>query len=180
MHAVLSKKFLALLQEYQSVQNAYREKSRERFQRQAEIVQPGVGREQVDQMLASGGDYFGDKLLSDKKHSEAKNALMNIQEQQRDLKHLEKNINELHQVFMDMEILVESATERMESVEIDVAKTVESGAHAVHALKKAEEYTMQRRRKITILAAGITTIVLIIILVVVGIVLIKTGVLSSI
>jgi len=178
MHAVLSKKFLVLLQEYQSIQNSYREKSRERFQRQAEIVQPGVTREQVDDMLATGGDYFGDKLLNDKKHSEAKNALLTIQEQQRDLKHLEKSIQDLHQVFMDMAILVESTSEAMEKVELNMSKTVESGTLAVQYVKEAEESTMQRRRKMTLLATGITTVVLIALVVVALIVAAKLGAFS--
>jgi t-SNARE complex subunit (syntaxin) len=173
LQSVLAKKFLALLQDYQALQTAYRDKSRERFQRQAEIVQPGVTREQVDTMLESGGDYFGDKLLSEKRHTEAKNALMAIQEQQRDLKHLEKSIHELHQLFLDMEVMVDSSTETMEKVEMDLAKTVQVSSVAINELKKAEEYTMQRRRKFTILATGIGTVVLVIVIVVVAVIAAK-------
>jgi len=178
MHAVLSKKFLVLLQEYQSIQNSYREKSRERFQRQAEIVQPGVTREQVDAMLDQGGDYFGDKLLSDKRHVEAKNALMAIQEQQRDLKHLERSIHDLHQVFLDMAVLVEASNETMEKVELDLTSTVESGTVAVHNVKLAEEYAMARRKKFTILATAIATVVIVIVVVVVSIVAAKYAAVS--
>jgi len=170
MHAVLSKKFLLLLQEYQALQNSYREKTREKFQRQAEIVKPGVTREEVDAMLETGSDYFGDKLLSETKHTEAKNALMRIQEQQRDLKHLEKNIHDLHQVFLDMSNLVEASQETLEKVELDMTQTVGAASTAVHQVTKAEEYTMQRRRKFTIVATAITTVVLIIVVVVVAIV----------
>jgi len=178
MHAVLSKKFLVLLQEYQSIQNSYKEKSRERFHRQAEIVQPGVSREQVDSMLESSGgnmDYFGDKLLSDKKHGEAKNALMAIQEQQRDLKHLEKNIQELHQIFLDMSLLVESSTETMVKVQLDISDTTLIGENAIKHLKKAEEHVMQKRRKMAILASGIGAVVLIAILIVVIVLAVKAG-----
>jgi len=168
MHAVLSKKFLLLLQEYQALQNSFREKTRERFQRQAEIVKPGVTREEVDTMLETGNDYFGDKLMNDTKHGEAKNALMRIQEQKRDLKHLEKSIHELHQIFLDMSAYVDSSQESLEKVELDMGLTVESSSSAAIHLSRAKDYEMQRRRKFTILAVAIGSVILIIVLIVVA------------
>jgi len=129
-------------------------------------------------MLESSGgnvDYFGDKLLSDTKHGEAKNALMAIQEQQRDLKNLEKSIQELHQVFMDMSLLVESGTETMEKVQLDISDTTLIGETAIKSLKKAEEHTMQKRRKMAILASGIGAVVLVAIIIIVTVLALKYG-----
>jgi len=178
MHSVLSKKFLLLLQEYSALQNSFREKTRERFQRQAEIVQPGVTNEEIDHMIASGGDYFSDKFMSETKHVEAKNALMRIQEQGRDLRHLERNIQELHQMFLDMSALVESSTETMEKVELDFNTTVaESGAAVTH-VTRAEEYVMQKRRKLAIVGVGIVAIILVVVVVIVAILAAKGAIFS--
>jgi len=165
MHNILSKKFIALVQEYQALQNSYKEKFRERVQRQAEIVKPGVTRDEVDEMIASGGNYFADKMLADSKHLEAKNALLNIQEQQRDLKHLEKSIQELHQVFLDMAAIVEASSDQVGKVETDVNRSLASAGQAVKHVTKAEEYLMQRRRRAALLYGGITAIIVTIALV---------------
>jgi len=165
MHNILSKKFIALVQEYQALQNSYKEKFRERVQRQAEIVKPGVTRDEVDEMISSGGNYFADKMLADSKHLEAKNALLNIQEQQRDLKHLEKSIQELHQVFLDMAAIVEASSDQVGKVENDVTRSLSSAGQAVKHVTKAEEYLMQRRRRAALLYGGITAIIVTIALV---------------
>jgi len=175
MHNILSKKFIALVQEYQTRQNNYREKYRERVQRQAEIVKPGVSREEVDEMIQSGGNYFADKMLSDSKHLEAKNALISIQEQQRDIKHLEKSMQELHQVFIDMAAIVEATQEKMDKTLDDTNKSVADSGQAVKYVSKAEEYLMQRRRRAAMLYGGITAIILTIALVVGLIIAAKLG-----
>jgi len=175
MHNILSKKFIALVQEYQALQNSYKEKFRERVQRQAEIVKPGVSRDEVDEMIASGGNYFADKMLADSKHLEAKNALLNIQEQQRDLKNLEKSIQELNQVFLDMAAIVESTTDSVGKVETDVTRSLHSAGQAVKHVTKAEEYLMQRRRRAALLYGGITAIIVTIFLIAGMIIAAKLG-----
>eukprot|EP01101_Sappina_pedata_P009244 TRINITY_DN533_c0_g2_i1.p1 TRINITY_DN533_c0_g2~~TRINITY_DN533_c0_g2_i1.p1 ORF type:complete len:348 (+),score=115.99 TRINITY_DN533_c0_g2_i1:130-1044(+) len=163
MHTVLSKKFILLLQEYQALQNSYREKTRERFQRQAEIVKPGVSREEVDTMLESGGDYFGDKLLNENRHGEAKNALARIQEQKRDLNRLERNLQEINNMFLDMNALVDTSTERLDVLEGSVSNVVLNSAIAAQNLVDAEAAVMAKRRRFTLLASGIGLIILIIV-----------------
>jgi t-SNARE complex subunit (syntaxin) len=175
MHNILTKKFIALVQEYQALQNSYREKYRERVQRQAEIVKPGVSREEVDEMIVSGGNYFADKMLSDSKHLEAKNALLSIQEQQRDIKHLEKSIQELHQVFIDMAAIVEASQDSMTKVEDNTSSSLAAAGTAVKHVTKAEEYLMQRRRRAALLYGGITAIIVTIALVVGLIIAAKLG-----
>jgi t-SNARE complex subunit (syntaxin) len=158
MHSLLTQKFIALVQEYQTVQTNYREKFRERFQRQAEIVKPGVTREEVDQMIETGTLSFADKMLSDQKHSEAKNALLSMQEQQRDLQHLEKSIQELNQVFIDLSTIVQQSGEHITRVEADVNKSVAFSGAAAKNTSVANEHAMARRKRIGI---AITTIVVI-------------------
>jgi t-SNARE complex subunit (syntaxin) len=158
MHSLLTQKFIALVQEYQTVQTNYREKFRERFQRQAEIVKPGVTREEVNEMIETGTLSFTDKMLSDQKHTEAKNALMSMQEQQRDLQQLEKSIQELHQVFIDLSTTVEASTEVVSGVETKVNQSVSYTGAATKNVTTANEHAMSRRKRIGI---AITTIVVI-------------------
>jgi len=161
MHSVLSEKFRSLLTEYQTLQTNYKEKCRDRVQRQAEIVKPGVTREEVDQMIETGTGAFQDQMLSTQKHTEAKNALMQMQEQQRDLKQLEKSIQELHQIFLDMQSVVESQKEVVDRVETNVAESAVYTAESIHKLNKAHEYTMAKRRRIAATTGAIVVILLV-------------------
>jgi len=169
MHSLLTQKFIALVQEYQTVQTNYREKFRERFHRQAEIVKPGVTREEVDQMITAGGLSFADKMLSENKHTEAKNALVSIQEQQRDLKHLEQSIQELNQVFLDMSTIVEASTAKVDSVGSHVGQSVAYSGSAAKSASDALESANTRRKRIAI-AGTIVTVVVLVILAIVGLV----------
>jgi t-SNARE complex subunit (syntaxin) len=161
MHSVLLKKFLVLLTDYQTMQTQFRDKSKERLVRQAEIVKPGVSHEEVEELLDAGGNVFADKLMSEAKHSEAKNALKNIQEQQRDLKNLERNIQELHQMFVEMGSLVDMASEQVTKVEEHVGESALHTTAAVHAVAKAKAFEQQRRRKIAIVVSSVLSLLLI-------------------
>jgi len=168
MHSLLTQKFIALVQEYQTVQTNYREKFRERMQRQAEIVKPGVSKEEVDQMIETGTLTFADKMLADEKHSAAKNALIQMQEQQRDLKSLEKSIQELNQVFIDMSTIVEASSEHVARVEENVGQSVSYSGAAAKSVATAHEHAMTRRKRLAVTFTIITVIILTILAIIGG------------
>jgi len=167
LHANLSQKFLALVREYQTLQTDYKEKYRERVQRQAGIVKPGVTNEEVDQMIETGTSSFVDQILAETKHTEAKNALLEMQEQQRDLKHLERSIQELNQLFIDMSTIVEAASERVDSIEEHVSESMGHASSAVVDLTRANESRMTKRRRVAT-TIGVVVTGLVIVAVVVG------------
>jgi t-SNARE complex subunit (syntaxin) len=174
MHSVLLKKFLALLTDYQSLQTQIRDKTKERLVRQAAIARPGVTQEEVEEMLDAGGDVFADKLMSEAKHTEAKNALKNIQEQQRELHSLEQNIQELHQLFLEMGTAVDLATEQVVKMEEHVSESALHTTAAVHAVARAKAYDQQRRRKIAIVVTSVLTVLLVAAIVVATLMATKT------
>lgn len=73
-------------------------------------VSPKISDKEVDQMIDSGEttQLFSEKIMHDAKHDQAKNALIYIQEQYKDILQLERSINELHQLFVDMKNLVDA------------------------------------------------------------------------
>jgi len=172
---VLTQKFISLISEYQTLQNNYKDKFRERVQKQAEIVKPGISRDEVDQMITTGSGVFSDQLLSDQKHSEAKNALLQMQEQQRDLKQLEKSIHELNQLFIDMQNIVESSSESITHLENNINQSVQiSGASVTH-LVKANEYANIRRRRVAFTLLAILLLLLIVAGVIAALIAAKVG-----
>jgi len=162
MHRILTQKFMVLVSEYQIIQNNYKEKSREKVQKQAEIVKPGVSRDEVDQMIDTGTGIFADQVLSDQKHAEAKNALLQIHEQQKDLRQLEHSIQELNQLFIDMQTMVEASSIHVENVEQDFGTSVVVGTEAVSNVGTAFAATMLRRKRVAMATTAIVVVLVIV------------------
>lgn len=52
MHGTLTRKFVDLMAEYQELQTKYKNKYRERGERQYRVVNPNASREEIDAALA--------------------------------------------------------------------------------------------------------------------------------
>jgi t-SNARE complex subunit (syntaxin) len=109
-HGTLTRRFVELMSEYQAVQSKYKHKYRERVERQYKIVKPEATREEIEHVLEGDAqqEIFTQQILQQPGHAAAKNALADIQERHRDIHRLEQSIAELHQLFLDMSVLVES------------------------------------------------------------------------
>jgi len=148
MHVTLSKKFVDIMQDFQGVQTDYKTKYRERIQRQAEIVEPNITREEVDEIIETGNadKIFSSKTLDDRRQ-QAQQAFIYITEQQRDLRELERSIHHLHQMFIDMATIVEAQGELLDQVEHNISNAVEYTSKAVEELRKADHYQKSARKK---------------------------------
>ena len=74
----------------------------------------------IDKILESGEpqpEIFTQQILQGPGHASARNALADIQEKHRDIMKLEASIAELHQLFLDMSVLVESQGELLDQIE---------------------------------------------------------------
>ena len=96
-HGSLTKKFLEVVTEYQSIQTKYKNKYKDRMSRQFKIIKPDATPAEVESAMgnANGGDssqMFAQQILMGPQHAEAKRALNDIQERHQDIIKLEKNI----------------------------------------------------------------------------------------
>jgi len=141
MHGSLTKKFLDLMAEYQEVQTTFRNKYRERVERQYKIVKPNATQEEIDEVLESGnsGQIFAQKILDTEKHAQAKDALAYIENKHRDILKLEQSIKELHQLFLEVAILVEAQGELIDQIEYNVSQSVAYTKKAVQELQSAKK-----------------------------------------
>jgi len=160
MHSTLMKKFLELMSEYQTLQTQYKEKFQERVKRQAEIVNPNISEEEVNKIINTGSSdgLFSDQVVD--RHSNAKNALMYIQEEHRGLKQLEKSLLELQQLFIDLSSAVEGQSTNIEQLERDTTETSIVVQQGVTHLAIANEYAATRRRRVAALITTVTFIFL--------------------
>ncbi|XP_064620412.1 syntaxin isoform X7 [Lineus longissimus] len=161
-HATLSRKFVEVMNDYNACQIDYRERCKGRIQRQLEITGKTTTNEELEDMLESGNPaIFTQGIITETQ--QAKQSLADIEARHADIMKLEKSIKELHDMFMDMAMLVESQGEMIDRVEYNVEQSVNYVETAVADTKKAVKYqSSARRKKIAIIICLIILVVVIV------------------
>lgn len=95
-HGNVTKKFMDAVQEYQDMQNKYKNKYKDRLERQYKIVKPDATADDIKKAVETGGN--GNQLFAQTiiqggaQHMEAKRALYDIQERHQDIMKIEKSV----------------------------------------------------------------------------------------
>ncbi|XP_053205819.1 syntaxin-1A-like isoform X1 [Panonychus citri] len=145
-HSMLSQKFVAVMTDYNKTQTDYRERCKARIQRQLEITGKSTTNEELEEMLESGNPaIFTQGIMTDTQ--QARQTLADIEARHADIIKLENSIRELHDMFMDMAMLVESQGEMIDRIEYHVEHAREYIETAKQDTKKAREYQSKARRK---------------------------------
>jgi len=151
MHGTLSRKFIDQMKEFQEIQARYKAKFKERVERQVKIVAPEATQEEIERIVDSGAsDVFAQNVLQ-KKASDAEEALDYVKQRNEEIKNLEKSIMELHTLFVDMQLLVESQGELLDQIEYSVDRSEQYVEEAKVELDTAVDYQNSARKKILFL-----------------------------
>ncbi|XP_049815578.1 syntaxin-1A isoform X2 [Schistocerca nitens] len=164
-HSTLSRKFVEVMTEYNRTQTDYRERCKGRIQRQLEITGRSTTNEELEDMLEQGNPaVFTQGIIMETQ--QAKQTLADIEARHADIIKLENSIRELHDMFMDMAMLVESQGEMIDRIEYHVEHAVDYVQTATQDTKKALRYQSKARRKkiLLIICLVVVAIILIIIL----------------
>lgn len=157
-YSVLSRKFVEVMTEYNDTQVSFRERSKGRIQRQLEITGKRTTNEELEDMLESGNpSIFTSDIILDSQIT--RQALNEIESRHRDIIRLESSIKELHDMFVDMAMLVETQGEMIDNIENNVRNAVEYVGKANEEVKKAVRYQKSARRKYIILAVILLVII---------------------
>ncbi|XP_026135837.1 syntaxin-3 isoform X5 [Carassius auratus] len=143
-HAVLSRKFVDVMTKYNEAQLDFREKSKGRIQRQLEITGKSTTDEELEEMLEGGNAAVFTAGIVDSGIS--KQALSEIEARHKDIVRLESSIKELHDMFVDIAMLVESQGGMIERIENNMDQSVGFVERAVADTKKAAKYQQEARR----------------------------------
>ncbi|KAK0416047.1 hypothetical protein QR680_012265 [Steinernema hermaphroditum] len=166
-HSTLSRKFVEVMTDYNKTQTDYRERCKGRIQRQLDIAGKQVGDDDLEEMIESGNPgVFTQGIITDTQ--QAKQTLADIEARHNDIMKLESSIRELHDMFMDMAMLVESQGEMVDRIEYNVEHAKEFVDRAVADTKKAVQYQSKARRK---KICCIVFLVVVVVLIIVGIVI---------
>ncbi|XP_026861802.1 syntaxin-4 [Electrophorus electricus] len=144
-HGVLSRNFVEVMAECNTIQAKYRNKNVERIQRQLKITGNDVSDEQLETMLESGQtDVFTQNILGDAKAT--KMALNEIETRHEEILKLERSIKDLHDMFQYLAMEVEAQGETVNRIENNIInstnyieKAVEETGAAVVSQKKARK-----------------------------------------
>ncbi|XP_074643286.1 syntaxin-like isoform X2 [Tubulanus polymorphus] len=164
-HATLSRKFVEVMNDYNACQIDYRDRCKGRIQRQLAITGKTTTNEELEDMLESGNPaIFTQGIITETQ--EAKQSLAIIEARHADIMKLEKSIKELHDMFMDMAMLVESQGEMIDRIEYNVEQSVDYIETAKMDTKKAVKYQSKaRRKKIIIIVCIIVALAIIAIII---------------
>lgn len=124
-YACLSNGFRDAMFDYNECEMSHRENCKSQIQRQMEIVGREVTGEELDEMMESGQWYvFNDNMVSEGKT--ARSALSQIEKRHQDLLDLERRIQGIHEIFLDIALLVEEQGPMITSIQTNIQKTDES------------------------------------------------------
>lgn len=138
-YSALTRTFQSAMHEYNQAEMKQRANCKIRMQRQLEIMGKKVSGDQIEEMFEEGKwDVFSENLLADLKGARA--ALNEIESRHRELLRLESRIRDVHELFLQMAVLVEEQADTLNVIELNVAKTVDYTGQAKAQVRKAVQY----------------------------------------
>nr|XP_033791294.1 syntaxin-11 [Geotrypetes seraphini]XP_033791295.1 syntaxin-11 [Geotrypetes seraphini] len=138
-YVAITHAFQEAMSEYNEAEMAQRENCKIRIQRQLEIMGKDISGNQIEDMIEQGKwDVFSENLLADVKGARA--ALNEIEMRHKELLKLESRIKDVHDLFLQMALLVEEQAETLNIIELNVVGVQDYVAEAITHVKKAVEY----------------------------------------
>lgn len=164
MSATLTKKFMVCMKEYQKAQQKYKQDMKLKVKRQVQIVKPDATDADIDTVLRSGdGNSIYKSAILQGTADSIKDVYVNVQDKYQDVIKLEQNVAELHQMFLDLALLVEQQGEMLDQIEFQVrtaANYIEQGN--VEVQKAIQTQKSARKKKCCLLFVGIVIILIIV------------------
>lgn len=169
----LKERFRDAVQRYAEVERDHRAKNRSRMERQVRVVNPGLGADEVAEVVreaerGGGAGLFSQAVLASggQRSHAARGALREVETRAAELARIEETLVELAQLFNDMAVLVEAqdvAIVQIEQNAVQVEGDMEKGTKDV---KRAVVHA-RSARKMRWWCCGIVSVIIVIVVVVV-------------
>jgi len=164
-HQQVTKQFMKAMEDFEREQEVHKGAMQATIMNEMRQMNPEATDEQLQQAVKTGEyDHIVSAADMSAKHSEVQNQLNEIRSRNQDILKLEKDIVELHQMFLDMSLLVENQGELLNSIEYNVAETRQAATDAEIELVAARDNQRAARRKKFLLVLIIICILLAIII----------------
>ncbi|CAL1284331.1 unnamed protein product [Larinioides sclopetarius] len=165
--SALSRRFVDIMSAYNNIQVEYRERCKDRIKRQLEITGHSKTDAEIEEMLESGNPaIFTQGIVIETQ--KAKQTVADIENRHADIIKLEKSIRELHDMFVDMAVLIESQGELVDRIEHNVQNAADFVDSAANDINRAVRYKSKARKKRVIAIICFSALIVLIILVIAG------------
>ncbi|KAM6546975.1 hypothetical protein CsatB_027711 [Cannabis sativa] len=164
----LRKKLKELMIDFQSLRQRMMSEYKETVGRRYYTVTGETpGDEVIEKIISDGGDQqFLERAIQEHGRGKVLETVVEIQDRHESAKEIEKSLLELHQVFLDMAVMVEAQGDQMDDIEHHVMNASNYVKDGSKQLKSAKEYQRGSRKWMCI---GIILLLLIILVIVVPI-----------
>ncbi|XP_038981862.1 syntaxin-132-like isoform X2 [Phoenix dactylifera] len=144
MTAALKKKLKDKMNDFQNLRQTIQDEYREVVERRIFAVTGARPTEEmIDHLIETGNsEQIFQKAIQDMGRGQVIGTVEEIQERHDAVKEIEKKLLELHQIFMDMAVLVEAQGEILDNIECQVSNAVnhvQSGTEALHTAKNLQK-----------------------------------------
>ena len=145
-HLMLTREFITVMRKYNQIQLEYRYQCKTRIHRQLQITGRETTDDELEEMLEHGNlVVFTQGVVT---HTpQARQRLNDIQDRHADILKLEHSIKELHELFMDMAMLIDNQGDLPDRIEYHVEKGNQHIIVSGKALGKAKEFRSKAHRK---------------------------------
>merc|ERR1712012_466234 len=162
-----AQRFFQVWTEYNSTQNEFRENNKKALIRNMKIIDPesNVSEEEVEQKLEAGDFTVLSSII--KESQQAKEDLKRLEDRHLEMVKLEKGIMEVHEMFLEISVLVESQGESVNRIEDSINRAAQNAEQGRQQLVEAEKKKKSARKLKFILAgigAGVALVVLLLLI----------------
>lgn len=144
-------KFVETLQRYQNVEQQYRQRYKDRVERQFKIVKPDATADEVSAIVndtqGGGNTIFQDAISSSNRYGESRQAFREVQERHQDIQRIEVTLAELAQLFNDMAILIAQQDDQIAFAETKAIGVEEDTRRGGTEVDTAVKHARSARRK---------------------------------
>merc|ERR1712209_200413 len=161
-----AQRFFQIWTEYNNTQNEFRENNKKALIRNMKIIDPESNvSEEVEQKLEAGDFTVLSSII--KESQQAKEDLKRLEDRHLEMVKLEKGIMEVHEMFLEISVLVESQGESVNRIEDSINRAAQNAEQGRQQLVEAEKKKKSARKLKFILAgigAGVALVVLLLLI----------------
>ncbi|XP_078741151.1 syntaxin-2-like [Lampetra fluviatilis] len=169
-HTMASQRFVDVMKEYSGLQTEHRDLCKRRILRQMDISGQNVTAEQLDSLIESGtSSVFTQGYILESQLT--RQQLGEIQSRHEELLKLEKSIQEVHDMFINIAIMVATQGDMVNNIEEHVKSASEHTEKGRTVLEQAVTHKRSARKKKLVLAACVAIAIVVIIAIIVGVTL---------
>lgn len=152
-HQALARRFMAAMQDFEAVQDNHRRAVNKKLEQYLKRMNPEASADEIARAVrngeasqfADGGTQFAQ--LPPEERERLQRGLADLNSRNEDIRKLEESIVQLHQLFVDMQIMVEAQGELVNQAEYDVGETKTAAASALDELVTAREHQKSAQKK---------------------------------